>query len=380
MQFQLTDDQRLLVETTRRFLADTSSIAATRRLADTDDGFSRDWWQRGADLGWTSLLAPEALGGARADDTSLADLAEVAVERGRCVAPGPFATVNAAVDALSSAEHPSPELTALLDAAIAGRRIVTLAAEERGAGWPVTRLESATTLVADADGDGLVLNGAKVLVEAAGAQSLLVLAAGATGPVLVAVDADAPGVEIARRESVDLVRRFADVSFRDVAVADWAVVTSDRRAIERALDVATLLQLAETVGVLDRVLEFTKEWAFDRYTFGRQLASYQEIKHRFADMTLWLEASKATVVAAAKALGARAGDAGELVSVAASYVDDHGPELVQDCVQIHGGIGVTWEHDIHLYLRRATVNALTFGTTRDHRERLAALTLEGASR
>jgi alkylation response protein AidB-like acyl-CoA dehydrogenase len=127
------------------------------------------------------------------------------------------------------------------------------------------------------------------------------------------------------------------------------------------------------------MLEMTRQWAFDRYTFGRPLASYQEIKHRFADMTLWLEASKATVVAAARAVSTHAPEAPELVSAAASYVHDHGPELGQDCVQLHGGIGVTWEHDLHLYLRRVTLNALTFGTVRDHRERLAALVLDGAT-
>lgn len=380
MHLQLTSDQQLLIETTRRFIADTSSLAATRDLAATPDGFTTDWWRQGAELGWTSLLAPEALGGAGSSATSVSELAEVAFERGRYVAPGPFASANAAVAALSAAEQPGPGLTALLEAVVAGERIVTVAAEERGAGWPVARLAGvATTLTATDDGT-LVLTGSKVLVEAVGpADMLLVLAAGATGPVLLVVPAGAAGVTVTARESVDLVRRFADVEFDGVVVDPGAVVTTDARVIERSLDVGTVLQLAETVGALDRVLEFTREWAFDRYTFGRQLASYQEIKHRFADMTLWLEASKATVAAAARALGTQSSEASDLVSTAASYVDEHGPELVQDCVQIHGGIGVTWEHDIHLFLRRATINSLTFGTTRDHRERLAALTLEGAS-
>ena len=137
-----------------------------------------------------------------------------------------------------------------------------------------------------------------------------------------------------------------------------------------------MLQLAETVGALDRVFEFTLEWAFDRHTFGRPLASYQELKHRIADMQLWLEASKATVVAAVGAVAAQAPEASELVSTAKSYVSEHGPELVQDCVQMHGGIGVTWDHDIHLYLRRVTLNSATYGTARQHRERLAAMILE----
>ena len=137
MQFQLSDDQQLFVETTRRFLADTSPLTATRQLAETPDGFDRAWWRHGAELGWTSLLAPEALGGAGADASSLGDLAEVAAERGRCVAPGPFAAVNAAVSALTGADSPAPELTTLLEAAMGGEQVIALAVEERGAGWPI---------------------------------------------------------------------------------------------------------------------------------------------------------------------------------------------------------------------------------------------------
>jgi len=377
-EFTLTGDQQLFVETTRRFLADTSPLSATRALAEAADGVTPQWWQRGCELGWTSLLAPEPFGGAGADAHSVLDLAHVAVERGRCVAPGPFAASNAVVAALAAATDPGDELTALLEGVMAGTQIAALAVEERGSGWPLAGAP-ATTLTAGASGS-LVVDGAKILVESAGlADVFVVLAEGATGRVLVAVPAGDDGVTVTPRDSVDLVRRFADVELNDVAVEAGAIVTDDARVIERALDVATLLQLAETVGVIDRVLEFTKEWAFDRFTFGRPLASYQEIKHRFADMTLWSEASKATVIAAGRALGSGAVEAGELVSTAASYVDEHAPELVQDCVQMHGGIGVTWEHDIHLYLRRATINSLTHGTVRDHRQRLAALTLTTAA-
>src|SRR6187402_1537742 len=103
MHLQLTSEQELLIETTRRFLATTSSSTATRELAATPDGFALDWWRQGAELGWTSLLAPEALGGAGGSATSVSELAEIAFERGRCVAPGPFASANAAVAALSGA-------------------------------------------------------------------------------------------------------------------------------------------------------------------------------------------------------------------------------------------------------------------------------------
>jgi alkylation response protein AidB-like acyl-CoA dehydrogenase len=117
----------------------------------------------------------------------------------------------------------------------------------------------------------------------------------------------------------------------------------------------------------------TVEWAFDRYSFGRPLASYQELKHRFADMKTWLEASHAMVTAAARAVQRQSPDAASTASVAAAYLGDVLPELIQDCVQIHGGIGVTYDHDLHLFLRRVTVNRALHGAPADHRQRLATL-------
>jgi alkylation response protein AidB-like acyl-CoA dehydrogenase len=135
---------------------------------------------------------------------------------------------------------------------------------------------------------------------------------------------------------------------------------------------------AESVGALQVAFDMTVEWAFDRYSFGRPLASYQELKHRFADMKVWLEASHAISDGAAAAVQSRAPEARELVSAAKAYIGHYGAELVQDCVQMHGGIGVTFEHDLHLYLRRVTVNRALYGTPAEHRQRLANLVEKGA--
>ena len=122
---------------------------------------------------------------------------------------------------------------------------------------------------------------------------------------------------------------------------------------------------------MQTAFDMTVEWAFNRYSFGRPLASYQELKHRFADMKSWLEAGHAVSDAATDAAARGADDAAELLSAAKSFIGDTGGELLQDCVQIHGGIGVTFDHDIHLYLRRHTVNRALYGTPADHRQRLA---------
>ena len=130
---------------------------------------------------------------------------------------------------------------------------------------------------------------------------------------------------------------------------------------------------AESVGAMQTGFDMTVEWAFDRYSFGRPLASYQALKHRFADMFSWLEASHAISDAACAATEAAREDAAELVSAAKAYIGQYGAELLQDCVQMHGGIGVTFEHDLHLYLRRLTVDRALAGTPADHRQRIAAL-------
>jgi alkylation response protein AidB-like acyl-CoA dehydrogenase len=224
---------------------------------------------------------------------------------------------------------------------------------------------------------GFVLSGVKDRVEAAGQADLfLVSAQSADGPSQVLVPADAPGLSIEPSWSLDIVRRFGEVRLDDVQVGPDALVGAVGQAgpaMGRQDQVAAVLSCAETCGVVDRVLEFTVEWAFDRYSFGRPLASYQALKHRFADMKTWLEACHATTLAAARAVAGAAPDAPELASVAKSYVSSRGTDIIQDCVQMHGGLGVTWEHDLHLYLRRATVNRALHGTPEEHRRRIADL-------
>jgi alkylation response protein AidB-like acyl-CoA dehydrogenase len=149
--------------------------------------------------------------------------------------------------------------------------------------------------------------------------------------------------------------------------------------VERLLQVACVLQCAETVGAVDRMFGVTVEYLGDRYSFGRPLSSYQALKHRLADDKLWLEASHAIASGAARAVAERRDDAQELVSAAKAWIGPHATELLQDFVQLHGGIGITWEHDLHLYLRRATVNRVTYGTPEEHAERIAARLLGAAS-
>ena len=178
--------------------------------------------------------------------------------------------------------------------------------------------------------------------------------------------------------------RLAEGSLRAVAARlaasnATAPASTAAAAVEHQLQVACVLQCAETVGVIDHVFAMTLEYLVDRYSFGRPLSSYQALKHRVADDKMWLEACHATASGAARAVAEGADRAGELVSAAKVWIGPHATELIQDSVQLHGGIGVTWEHDLHLYLRRATVNRATYGTPEVHSERIAAHLLGAVS-
>ncbi len=222
----------------------------------------------------------------------------------------------------------------------------------------------------------MVLNGVKRPVESAAGADLL-LVTGRTGPGLtqVLVPAGTTGVSVAPMESVDMTRRFSVVTIRRRPAArrppSSVSVGSADEQVDRQLARAVAIGCAESVGAMQVAFDMTVEWAFDRYSFGRPLASYQELKHRFADMKTWLEAGHAVSDAATGAVATGSPDAWELLSTAKSFIGDYGSELLQDCVQIHGGIGVTFEHDLHLFLRRHTVNRALFGTPADHRQRLA---------
>ena len=374
MDLELSSDQELVRDTTTRFLDDTCPLTVVRELEENADGFDQGWWRQAAELGWMSLLAPADLGGGGVSDEPLRDLALAAYERGRLVSPGPFVPTNVVLAALAASATRTDAQDELAGRLMAGEAVGALAAEELDRDWG-----TAVATTARRDGDDIVIDGSKVPVEAAVQAEVLAVTATLDGdPALILVPADAAGVTIGQRNTVDLVRRYGSVSLDGARVPSTEVVASGAEAVERLLDLATVLQLAETVGAIERVFEITVEWGFDRYSFGRALVTYQELKHRYADMKLWLEASKATTIAAIRALDAGAENASELVSVAASYVGEHAAELVQDCVQLHGGIGVTWDHDLHLYLRRVTLNSATYGTVGDHRRRLATLDLQGA--
>ena len=368
MLLQLTRDQEFLQETTAKFLDEQAPVAEIRHLRHDPAGFDERYWRRGAELGWTSLLVSEEGGGGSVSGQGVVDLSLLAYEFGRRAAPGPFLATNVVAAALDAGG--SDAQTGVLEGLLTGEVIATWCDRE-----PLPHDElGAVTLEIRADGQELVLNGVKRPVEF-GAQAHQLLVTGRTdqGVTQVLVPAHAPGVTAVALQTVDLTRRLSTVTFDDVRVPREALVGDLGRAsdaIERQLQLAIVILTSETVGAMQTAFDMTLQWAFDRYTFGRPIASYQALKHRFADMKASLEASHAIADAAAAAVQARSPHAGELVSTAKAFIGEHGTELMHECVQLHGGIGMTFELDLHLYLRRATLNRVLYGTPSEHRRRV----------
>ncbi|MCW2523414.1 MAG: acyl-CoA dehydrogenase [Frankiales bacterium] len=372
MDLNLSTDQRSFLSTTTQFVEKTMSLADVRALADAHGTFDKAWWAEGAELGWTAFLVPEESGGGSVSGEGLLDLAMVAEQLGKTVSPAPLLPTNTVIAGLVNSTS-GPDHSAELEALVAGESTGAWAVYEPGQQFN----PSAPTTFARRSGEGYVLDGAKDRVEAAELTDLfLVTAMTDEGLTQFLVPSGTAGVSVIGSSSLDVVRHFGEVAFDGVELPASAVLGTAGQAaadIERQWQVALVLQTAETVGVLNKVFEFTVQWAFDRYTFGRPLASYQALKHRFADNKTWIEASAAISLAAARAVQSNSPDAPKLVSAAKSYVGSKAPEIVQDCIQMHGGIGVTWEHDLHMYLRRVTVNRALFGTPEEHRRRIAEL-------
>jgi alkylation response protein AidB-like acyl-CoA dehydrogenase len=369
MWHELGSDQALLRDTTVRYLAAQVPLSVQRKNRDDPAGFDAAYWAAGAELGWTSLLVREEDGGGSVSGQGAVDLALIAYEFGRHAAPGPLVDCNVVAAALSG--QPGALFETALSGLLAGSSI---AASCLGAApW---QLPGEAGIKIRKDGGDVLISGAVRPVEsAAQAGYLLVTGRSETGLTQVLVPATSPGITIKPLKSMDVSRKFAAVTFADVRAPADAVLGSFGQAaaqVAQQVQNAAVVLAAESVGAMDAAFEMTLDWAFQRYSFGRALASYQALKHRFADLKSWLEASHAVADAAAEAVAEGSAMAAETTSAARAYIGQYGVELVQDCVQLHGGIGVTYAHDLHFFLRRVTLDSLLYGTAAEHRRLLAA--------
>jgi len=369
MDFGFGEDQELLRSTTRRFLTEHQSLADVRRSMEEPDLFDPVVWRQGADLGWTAVLVPAEHEGGSVTGQPLVDLVVLAEELGRELNPGPFVPCNVSADAIArfgtevQAKEHLPRLA---------RGETTSAWCLSGDGSPEP---SAVEVRASRSGDGWRLEGVARYVHAAADATLLLVTA--TGPesgvVNLLVPRPSAGLTDRVLTGLDLTRRFAEVHFDGVTVPGAAELAGGWAVVERCLSVATVLQAAESVGAADHLFTATVEYAKKRVQFGRTIGSFQAIKHRLANLLIELEGMRAAAHYAALALGDGLPDADEAVATAGAYVDDAFAHLAGEAIQLHGGIGFTWEHDVHLFVRRAKVNQVLYGDGAWHRERLIRL-------
>ncbi len=370
MDFGFGEDQELLRSTTRRFLTEHQPLAEVRRSMEEPDLFDPDVWRQGAELGWTAMLVPSEHEGGSVTDQPLVDLVVLAEELGRELNPGPFVPSNVVADAV-----------ARFGTEVQGKEhLPRIARGEATCAWCLSGDGSperaAVEVSATRTGDGWRLDGVARYVHAAGdATLLLVTAAEAEGDGAVNLLVPRPSAGLSDRAltGLDLTRRFGEVRFDGVAAPSHAELAGGWDVVERCLSVAAVLQAAESVGAADRLFAATVDYAKKRVQFGRTIGSFQALKHRLADLLMELEGMRAAAHYAALALCEGLPDAAEAVATAGAYVDDAFAHLSGEALQLHGGIGFTWEHDVHLFVRRAKVNQVLYGDGAWHRERLTAL-------
>ena len=369
----LTDEQALLLDAAVRFIEAEFPMEAVRERADGGEGPDAGYLRAAARLGWLGLLAEEAHGGGSASGNGLLDAAIIAAERGARLQPGPFAGHNVVVHALSEAGSRSQ--LEVLAGLVEGRCWATWVAGGASIGSTGRHVE-----LRDAgDGlDGLVLDGTVDGVpDAADCEWLLVAASGRDGLAQVLVPAGAPGVSVRRLEGLDLTRRWCAVELQGVHLPAEAVVGEPGLPTEQLVrcqvEIGGVLSAAEAVGAMDANFRLALDYAKSRIAFGRPIGSFQAVKHVLADSSLFLEMCKGIVAAAADALGRGAPDGPSLAHAATSFVGERGIELTHTCFQVFGGIGYTWEHDQHLFLRRIAAEAAAFGQPAWHRQELFEL-------
>lgn len=372
MDLELSDAQEALRDSVRDVLQREAPVSLARQVVEEGKG-GDELWARLVALDWPAVAVGDAEGGL---GLGTVELAVVAEELGRVVAPGPWlATATQFVPALAST-GPSPARDRFLAAVAAGQLAGTLAvAEADGLGRP-----EAVTATATDTGDGVRLAGEKHLVLEAGRADELVVAArrpgtaGADGLVLVVVPVEA--VTVRPLAALDATRQLAAVGLDGVEVGAERVLADAGGAgpaLERAVEVATVALCAEVVGTCQGIFDIVHDYLGQREQFGVKIGSFQALKHKLANMYVALESARATTYFAAAALDEDDDRRALAVSMAKSQVGDCQKLLAQEGIQCLGGIGYTWEHDMHLFVKRAKTASVLFGTAAWHRQRVADL-------
>jgi alkylation response protein AidB-like acyl-CoA dehydrogenase len=361
MQFGLSESQQILKDTARKFFAGESPIAAVRKSMETDTANDAALWIKLAEQGFTGIIVPEEFGGMGLGKVELVLLME---EAGYALLPGPFfstvALAGSVIEACGSPEQKKKYLGSIA----AGQARSTVALVEAAGSWDTENLKI--------NAAGNKLTGTKLFVtDAAVADFIVVISRDG----IFVVDAKAPGLHIEPMNGMDLARKIYSVEFKNTP----AEMLGNSGGLAGALNVATAALCAEMTGGMQRALELTVAYAKTRKQFGKPIGIFQAVQHLCADMYLETESSRSATYYTAWALEENTPDAAVSVSVAKMYASDAARNVGNRGIQVHGGMGFTWENDIHLYYRRAKASETMLGDATFHRERIARLVIDGAA-
>lgn len=364
MDFNLSEEQAALQEMARDFLRERWPADRMRAALDSPPAtIDPDVWQEIVAMGWLGVAASEAAGGIGGDVTTAAVLAQ---EAGRGLLPGPFQASLVAAIALERCADPT-QSRALLGDLIAGRTRVSLAIEEPNGCYGPDTIETTVTAGADA----WRVSGRKILVpDADGAAVLLVATRSPNGLGLVRVATDSPGVTLQPMRRLD-AQSCCEVVFENTPIAGDALLAGGERLLRDVYAIWTALMAADLLGSAEASLELTRRYASERVQFGRPIGSFQAVSHRLADDLVNVEIGRSLLWGACLALDEGRANATALVSAAKAWLSDTAVAAAESALQIHGGVGFTWEYDVHLHMRRARCNAALLGDADHHRDRVA---------
>jgi alkylation response protein AidB-like acyl-CoA dehydrogenase len=374
MDFGLSEEQELLQQSARDFLARECPTPFVREMMREADGFSRAFHEKIVGMGWTGLVIPEVFGGL---GLSMLDLAALSEEMGRAVVPGPFFSSSVLATLTLLFAGANAQRKQWLPRIASGDAVGTLAFLEES-----DRLDAQGIAARCAKTrGGHRLNGTKMFVTDAHVADFMIVAfrsrgQGESGICLFLVPRDTPGVSIQPLQSIDQTRRPCEVTLKNVEVSAAARIADEMKGwkvLSRAMDAACIVLAADGLGGAQRALEMSVEYSKVRQQFGRPIGSFQAVKHICAEMASEIEPARSLVWYAAYAFDHEPRHAARAASMAKARLSDAYSRVTNRAVQIHGGIGFTWEHDMHLWFKRAKWNEAAFGDATHHRERLAQL-------
>ena len=361
--FSTTDEQRALRNAVIDVLARHSDEAQVRALMATDTGFDPAVWRELAAMGLTGLLIDEQYGGSGAGPVEMGIAME---EMGRALLVGPFLSTAVLVPNLLAEVGDAAECAAALPRIAAGDLIATIAFAEHGSAWVPERIATS----ANAAGGVWHINGRKDFVlDGQSAKLFYILAGTDDGPAVLAVDAGAPGLDVTPLTTVDLTRKQCRVQFVDTPARLVGRLGAGVEVFTAALNRSAVALVSEQAGGARRAVEMATDYAKARYQFGRAIGSFQAVKHMCADMLLEAESAVSAARFVAASFAAQATTRIADLALAQAYCSDAFVHVAATNIQVHGGIGFTWEHPAHLYLRRARSDAQLLGSPSWHRER-----------